>query len=61
MLAGALSIVALCLGLLAATIGGSFNLDGDEALLMALFGIMGISGFVAVKAKSEAGKKPSDQ
>ncbi|WP_421863549.1 hypothetical protein [Motiliproteus sp.] len=46
-LAGCLSVIsvgAILLGLVAATIGGSFNMDGDSALLLSLFAVIAISG-----------------
>lgn len=45
LLASLLSIAAITLGLLAATIGGSFRLETQEALLLFLFFLMAISGF----------------
>lgn len=46
---GLISVVAIVLGLLAATIGGSFNMDGQSALLLLLFGVIAISGLTLVK------------
>jgi len=48
LLLSAISICAVLLGLVAATIGGSFRLDGDEALLLFLFGLIAISGIAVV-------------
>ena len=49
--AGLLSTISLCavaLGLIAATIGGSFRLGDDEGLLLFLFGLIVIFGFTLV-------------
>ena len=41
-----LSVCAIVLGLLAATIGGSFNMDGGAALLLLLFFLIAVLGFI---------------
>lgn len=41
-----LSVCAVLLGLLAATIGGSFNMDGSAAFLLFLFFVIAVLGFV---------------
>ena len=46
LLLSVISICAVLFGLVAATIGGSFRLDGNEALL--LFGLIAISGIAVV-------------
>tara|TARA_B110000444_G_C18841952_1_gene599495 strand:- start:1365 stop:1727 length:363 start_codon:yes stop_codon:yes gene_type:complete len=46
LLLSTLSIIAVLLGLLASTIGGSFNIDGSSALLLFLFFIIAVLGFV---------------
>ena len=51
LLALLLSLVSICavlLGLVAATIGGSFRLDGEEAILLFLFGLIAIFGIAVV-------------
>ncbi|WP_286266851.1 hypothetical protein [Thalassotalea atypica] len=50
-LAGLLSIVSVCavlLGLLAATIGGSFKLGHLEGLLLVLFALVAITGAIII-------------
>ena len=42
------SIGAVLLGLVAATIGGSFRLEGDEAMLLASFFCIALSGLILV-------------
>lgn len=44
-LLGVVSVFAVLLGLVAATIGGSFRLDDNEALLLFLFFMIAVSGF----------------
>tara|TARA_B110000858_G_scaffold198436_1_gene264957 strand:- start:2909 stop:3271 length:363 start_codon:yes stop_codon:yes gene_type:complete len=46
LLLSTLSILAVLLGLLASTIGGSFNIDGSSALLLFLFFVIAVLGFV---------------
>lgn len=41
-----ISILAVLLGLLASTIGGSFNIDSSSAFLLFLFFIIAVLGFV---------------
>jgi hypothetical protein len=41
-----ISVCAILLGMLAATIGGSFNMDGSSALLLFLFFLVAVLGFV---------------
>jgi hypothetical protein len=48
-----LSLLAVALGLLAATVGGSFRLPSDQALLFALFGMIGISSIVYSRSKGK--------
>jgi len=51
LMAGLLSVVSVCavlLGLLAATVGGSFRLDDNEAFLFMLFALVAASGFALV-------------
>ena len=53
-----IAFLAVALGLLAATIGGSFNLPDDQALLLLTFGIVGILGvvvFITMKQDKIAG------
>lgn len=40
-----ISVAAVMLGLVAATIGGSFRLQGQEALLLFLFFLIAVNGF----------------
>ncbi len=40
------SLIAILLGLLAATIGGSFNMDSSTALLLFLFLVIAVLGFI---------------
>jgi hypothetical protein len=42
------SIAAVLLGLVAATIGGSFRLEGNEAMLLASFFCIALSGLILV-------------
>ena len=49
MVGGVLALVASLLGCLAATIGGSFRLPGDQALLLLLLAIIGVTGIVIGK------------
>jgi hypothetical protein len=42
------SIGAVLLGLIAATIGGSFRLEGNEAMLLASFFCIALSGLILV-------------
>ena len=48
-LLGFISILAILLGLLAATIGGTFRLDGREILLFASFFLISVCGFALVR------------
>lgn len=41
-----LSVLAILLGMLGATVGGSFNMDGSTALLLFLFFVIAALGFV---------------
>jgi hypothetical protein len=43
---------AVTLGLLAATIGGNFGLPDDQALLLGLFAVIAVSGFVLSRTKT---------
>ena len=59
-IAGFLSVVSVCavlLGLLAATVGGSFRLDDNEAFLLMSFALVAVSGLTLValcrKTKSD--------
>ena len=52
---GILSVFAVLLGLLASTIGGSFKIDSSTALLLFLFFLISILGFVIVRLN----KKPA--
>lgn len=47
--------LAVGLGLLAATAGGRFRLPADQALLLGLFTIIAVSGFVLFRAKPDRG------
>ena len=49
LLIGIISIIAVLLGLAAATIGGSFKLDNDELLLLLSFFLVAVFGFTLVK------------
>ena len=46
LLLSTLSVLAVLLGLLASTIGGSFNIDDSSALLLFLFFVIAVLGFV---------------
>ena len=46
---GILAFLAVALGLLAATIGGSFRLPDDQALLLVTFCVVGVFGIVVFK------------
>ena len=48
-LIGIVSIVAVLLGLMVATVGGSFKLDGDEVLLLLSFFFIAVFGFTLVR------------
>lgn len=48
-LLGIVSIFAVLLGLVAATIGGSFKLDTDEALLLFSFFLIAVFGITLVR------------
>ena len=48
-LLGVISILAVLLGLLAATIGGSFKLDGRESLLLFSFFLITVFGFILIR------------
>tara|TARA_R110002073_G_scaffold12108_5_gene54121 strand:+ start:576 stop:932 length:357 start_codon:yes stop_codon:yes gene_type:complete len=41
-----ISICAVALGLLAATVGGSFNMDGASSLLLLLFFLIAVLGLI---------------
>lgn len=47
--AGVLAFLAAALGLLAATIGGSFRLPADQAFLLLAFGFIGVFGIAAFR------------
>ena len=51
LLLAVVSACAVALGLLAATIGGKFRLPDDQALLLGLFAIIAVSGFVLSRTK----------
>lgn len=54
-----ISIFAIFFGLVAATIGGSFKMDDKSALLLSLFGIVAVLGFVvAILYKKSLPVKP---
>jgi len=56
-LAGLLSFVSICavaLGLLAATIGGSFHLDDREAALLFFFFLIAVFGFILARIVSKS-------
>jgi cbb3-type cytochrome oxidase subunit 3 len=59
-LAGLLTGVSICavlLGLVAATIGGSFRLDGPEAMLLTLFFCIAICGtIIAIRYKNKSNR-----
>jgi len=46
MLLSIMSVFAVALGMLAATIGGSFKMDDNSAFLLFLFSLIAILGFV---------------
>lgn len=46
LLLGLISLCAILLGLLAATIGGSFNMDDSSALLLFLFFLIAVFGII---------------
>lgn len=50
-----LALLAVGLGLLAATVGGSFRLPGEQAALLAAFGVVGLSGLFVFRALRPAG------
>ena len=56
-LAALLAVAAVLLGLLAATIGGSFQLRGSEAWLLASFAVIAIAGFV--RGRTRIAPQPS--
>ncbi len=49
-LLGVISILAILLGLLAATIGGSFRLNNQEAILLFSFFLIAVFGFTLIIA-----------
>jgi len=49
LVAAILAFLAVALGLLAATIGGSFRLPADQALLLAAIGFIGVFGVAVYK------------
>lgn len=49
LLMSGVAFLAILLGLLAATVGGSFNLPANQAALLFSFGTVGILGFVVSK------------
>ncbi len=53
-LIGVISIVAVLLGLLAATVGGSFNSDDDGLLLLLSFFLIAVLGFTLAKINKKA-------
>ncbi len=50
-LAGVLGVLAVALGLLAATTGGSFRLPVDQALLLVLIAVAGVTGITYSRSK----------
>ena len=48
-LLGIISIIAVLFGLIAATIGGSFKLDGRESLLLFSFFLIAVFGFTLIR------------
>lgn len=53
--AGILALLAVALGLLAATTGGSFRLPDDQAALLAALAVVGILGIVVNKSLGVSG------
>ncbi|MEE4380082.1 MAG: hypothetical protein V2J55_21555 [Candidatus Competibacteraceae bacterium] len=51
---GILALLAVALGLLAATIGGSFRLPNEQAMLLVAFSVIGIFGITVFKRLSNA-------
>jgi hypothetical protein len=56
-----LSVCAVVLTLLAATIGGSFELNGGETLLVFGFAMIAISGFLVARINKKAAVQASKQ
>jgi hypothetical protein len=53
-LLGVISVLAVLLSLLAATIGGSFKLNRDESLLIFSFFLIAVFGFVLVRINKKS-------
>ena len=49
LLAAIVAFLAVALGLLAATIGGTFRLPNDQALLLTAIGLIGVFGIAAFR------------
>ena len=47
-LMSSIAVLAILLGLLAATVGGSFRLPEEQVILLALFGLAAFLGFILV-------------
>ena len=56
-----LSVCAVVLTLLAATIGGSFELNGGETFLVFGFSMIAISGFLVARINKKAAAQATEQ
>jgi len=60
-LLGTVSSCAVLLGLVAATIGGSFRLNDNETLLLFLFFMIAVSGFTLVVINNKSNQSVADK